>query len=288
MVAALNRVSGDYFDTAGISIVAGRSLRPSDDISTLKVAVVNQSFARHYFADQDVIGRTLKIDIDESGPWQIVGIARDTISGNLRQDAPRTVYMPLAQVAGPGGKGSQDSFAWVIVLRTSGDPAQTIASLRAAVASVDPNLPILHVRTIQDHLETFMSHETLISRLTAIFAGLAVLLAAIGLYGLMSFNVVRRTGEIGIRMALGASGPGVEWMVLRESLGLLLAGLGLGLPIALYAVRLVRSQLYQMSPFDPAIFAASTAAIALVTVFSAWLPARRAAAIDPMAALRCE
>jgi ABC-type antimicrobial peptide transport system permease subunit len=133
-----------------------------------------------------------------------------------------------------------------------------------------------------------MSQETLISRLTAIFAGLAVLLAAIGLYGVMSFNVARRTGEIGIRMALGASGAGVQWMVLRETLVLLIVGLGLGLPIALYAVRLVRSQLYQMSPFDPAVFLAAAIAIAVVTVLSAWLPSRRAAAVDPMAALRCE
>lgn len=288
MGVVLNRVSGDYFDAAGISIVAGRPIRRSDTASTLKVAVVNQSFARHYFPNGDALGRTVKIDIAEPGPWQIVGIARDTMSGGLRQDAPRTVYMPLAQLAGPKGELGQDIYPWVMVVRTAGDPAQAIASLRAAVASVDPNLPILNVRTIQDHLETFMSQETLISRLTAIFAGLAVLLAAIGLYGVMSFNVARRTGEIGLRLALGASGSGVQWMVLRESLGLLCAGLGLGLPIALYAVRLVRSQLYQMSPFDPAVFIAATLGIAVTTVVSAWLPARRAASVDPMAALRCE
>ena len=104
----------------------------------------------------------------------------------------------------------------------------------------------------------------------------------------MSFNVARRTGEIGVRIALGASGSGVQWMILRESMVLLGAGLGLGLPIALFAVRLVRSQLYELSPFDPAIFIAATVGIALVTIVSAWLPARRAAAVDPMTALRCE
>ena len=133
-----------------------------------------------------------------------------------------------------------------------------------------------------------MSHEALISRLTTILAGLAVLLAAIGLYAVMSFNVVHRTSEIGIRIALGASSSGVQWMFLRESLILLAAGLGLGLPIALYAVRLVRSQLYQMSPFDPSAFVAATMGIALVVVLSVWLPARRAAAVDPMTALRSE
>jgi predicted permease len=288
MGSVLNRVSGDYFDAAGIPMIAGRSIRFSDTASTLKVAVVNQAFARHYFPNGNIIGRTLKIDISESGPWQIVGIARDSKSGDPRADAPRTVYMPLAQVAGLKGEGGQDSFAWVMILRTFGDPAQTIAPLRAAVASVDPNLPILHVRTIQDQLGTFMSHEALISRLTTIFAGLAVLLAAIGLYAVMSFNVAHRRSEIGIRIALGASSSGVQWMFLRESLILLAAGLGLGLPIALYAVRLVRSQLYEMSPFDPSAFIAATVGIALVVVLSAWLPARRAAAIDPLSALRSE
>jgi predicted permease len=288
MGAVLNRVSGNYFDAAGIPIIAGRSITPSDTASTLKVAVVNQAFARHYFPHGGIIGRTVKIDISESGPWQIVGITRDTKSEDPRADAPRTVYMPLAQIAGLNGDGGQDSFAWVMVLRTSGDPAQIIAPLRAAVASVDPNLPILHVRTIQDQLETSMNHETLISRLTTIFAGLAVLLAAIGLYAVMSFSVVHRTAEIGIRIALGASSAGVQWMFLRESLILLATGLGLGLPIAVYAVRLVRSQLYQMSPFDPLTFMAATAGIAVAVVLSAWLPARRAAGVNPMTALRSE
>jgi ABC-type antimicrobial peptide transport system permease subunit len=141
---------------------------------------------------------------------------------------------------------------------------------------------------MHDQLETFMSQETLVSRLTAIFALLAVLLAAVGLYGVMSFNVVRRSNEIGIRIALGATGGGVQWMVLRESLALLTAGLVLGIPIALGAARLISTQLYRMSPFDPTIFIAATAGIAAVTVLSTWLPARRAAAVDPMASLRCE
>ncbi len=288
MSTVLESVSGDYFETAGIPIVAGRAVRPSDTASTLKVAVVNQSFARHFFPNGDILGRTVKIDIEEPGPWLIVGIARDSKSLGLHRNPPNTVYMPLAQLTNPKGVAGQDSFAWVMILRTSGDAAQVIPSLRAAVASVDPNLPIFHVRTIQDQVEGFMSHETLISRLTAIFAALAVLLAAIGLYGVMSFNVARRTGEIGVRIALGASGPGVQWMILRESLALLCAGLALGLPIALYSVRLVRSQLYEMSPFDPAVFVAAIAGIAVVTLISAWLPARRAASIDPMTALRCE
>jgi len=289
MSSVLNRVSGQYFQTAGISIIAGRPITPADTVSGMKVAVVNETIARKFFPNGDAIGHTLKIDIDTVvGPWQIVGVARDTKTGNPRDNPERMIYLPLAQIAGKLGEGIQDSFASTIVLRTVGDPTSMVNELRGAVASIDPNLPILEVRTIQNHLETFMSQETLVSRLTAIFATLAVLLAAIGLYGVMSFNVVRRSNEIGIRIALGASGSGVQWMVLRESLALLAAGLVLGIPIALAAARLVRAQLYQMSPFDPFIFIGATAGIAVVTVLSAWLPARRAAAVDPMTALRCE
>jgi predicted permease len=289
MGSVLNRVSGQYFETAGISIIAGRAIAPADTANSMKVAVINETIARKFFPNGDAIGHTLKIEIDTvEGPWQIVGIARDTKAGNPRDDPQRMVYIALAQVTGKHGEGIGDSFARTIVLRTAGDPTSTISELRSAVASIDPNLPILQVRTIQDHLETFVSQETLVSRLTAIFASLAVLLAAIGLYGVMSFNVVRRSNEIGIRIALGATGNGVQWMVLRESLALLAAGLVLGIPIALAAARLIRAQLYQMSPFDPVIFIAATAGIAAVTVLSAWLPASRAAAVDPMTALRCE
>jgi predicted permease len=289
MGSVLNRVSGQYFETAGISIVAGRAIAPADTANSMKVAVINEDIARKFFPSGDAIGHTLKIEIDSvEGPWQIVGIARDTRAGNPRENPDRMVYVPLAQVTGKHGEGIGDSFARTILLRTAGDPTSTISELRGAVAGIDPNLPILEVRTIQDHLQTLMSQETLVSRLTAIFASLAVLLAAIGLYGVMSFNVVRRSNEIGIRIALGATGSGVQWMVLRESLALLATGLVLGIPTAVAAARLIRAQLYQVSPFDPAIFIGATLGIAAVTVLSAWLPARRAAAVDPMTALRWE
>jgi predicted permease len=289
MGSVLNRVSGHYFETVGISIVAGRPITPADTANSMKVAVVNETIAHKFFPNGDAVGHTVKFNMPTvEGPWQIVGIARDTKSGNPREDPYRMVYLPVAQILGKHGEGIQHSFADTILLRTAGDPASTTNELRSAIASIDPNLPIIQVQTMHDHLETFMSGETLVSRLTAIFALLAVLLAAVGLYGVMSFNVVRRSNEIGIRIALGATGEGVQWMVLRESLGLLTAGLVLGIPITLGAARLIRTQLYRMSPFDPTIFMVATAGIAAVTVLSAWLPARRAAAVDPMVSLRCE
>jgi predicted permease len=289
MSTVLNRVSGQYFETVGIAIIAGRPISLSDTVTSMKVAVVNETLARKLFPNGNAIGHTVKCDIDTvAGPWQIVGIVRDTKAGNPRENPQRIIYLPLAQIAGKHGEGIQESFASTIVLRTVGDPTSTVNDLRSAVASIDPNLPILQVRTIQDHLETFMTQETLVSRLAAIFASLAVLLAAIGLYGVMSFNVIRRSNEIGIRIALGASASGVQWMVLRESLTVLAAGLVLGAPIALAAASLVRAQLYQTSPFDPVILTGAMAGIAAVTVLSAWLPARRAASVDPMVSLRCE
>jgi len=289
MGSVLNRVSGQYFETAGISILAGRPIAPADTANSMKVAVINETIARKFFPNGDAVGHLLKINIDTvEGPWQIVGIARDSKSGNPREDPNRMVYLPVAQIFGKHGEGIHDSFANVILLSTAGDPALTINELRSAIASIDPNLPLLQVRTMNDHLEAFMSQETLVSRLATIFALLAVLLASVGLYGVMSFNVVRRSNEIGIRIALGATGRGMQWMVLRESLALLTAGLVLGIPFALGAAHLIRTQLYLVSPFDPKIFIAATAGIAAVTVLSAWLPARRAAAVDPMVSLRCE
>src|ERR1035441_4217334 len=171
MSSVLNRVTGNYFETAGISMLAGRAIGSADNAMSLKVAVINQVMASKFFPKGDAVGRTLKVDVDSiSGPWHIVGVARDTKSSGPREETDRMIYFPLAQVVGKNGEGIQDSFVNTILLRTTGDPATAIHDLRSAVATVDPNLPIPQVHTIQEQLESFMSHEVLISRLTAIFA----------------------------------------------------------------------------------------------------------------------
>ena len=259
MVSILNRVSGQYFETAGISIVAGRAITPADTANSLKVAVVNQTLAKKYFPKGDAIGRQLTIGIDSvKGPWQIVGIARDTKSGDPRDTDPvRMTYIPLSQIdtflpvaaAVGNGKATQpapreendDCYAHIILIRTSSDPAKTIADLRAAVAQVDPNLPLLQVTTIHDQVSNLISHDELISTLTSLFSLLALLLAAIGLYGVMSYNVARRTNEIGIRLALGAQSANVLRMIMRESLVLLAIGTALGLPLAVMATRVIKN-----------------------------------------------
>jgi predicted permease len=295
--SVLNRVSGRYFETAGISIVAGRPISPSDTASSLKVAVVNQTLARHFFPKGSAVGHLLTIGIDSAkGPWQIVGIARDTKAGNPRsQDAEMMTYIPLAQIepfapaaAANVREENQDRFAGFILLRTSGDPSARIADLRAAVASVDPNLPLLSVSTIGEDVSRMMGNDELSSSLTGIFALLALALVAIGLYGVMSYNVARRTNEIGVRLALGAQKKNVLWIILREALLLLSAGIALGLPISLAAARLIRQQLFGLTADDPFTYAGALIVVSSVVILSAWLPARRATGINPVDALRYE
>ncbi|MEO6965714.1 MAG: ABC transporter permease [Acidobacteriaceae bacterium] len=295
MDITLNRVTGGYFETVGIPIVAGRAITPDDSSTSLKVAVVNQALIRHFFPSGNPIGRTFNIE-GIVGSLQIVGVARDIKSESPRDEVVYPmVYLPLAQIApmekngsGPVPVENQNLFVNTINLRTTGDPTQTIRELRAAVASVDPNLPILQVGTIQEQVDSMMSHETLLTRLTGIFSLLALALACIGLYGVMSYNVVRRTNEIGIRLALGAQTRTVLWMVLRESLWLLVLGVALGLPLTLLAVRVIKQQLYGISALDPLTYAGAIVIVSGMTLLAAWLPARRATRVDPMVALRCD
>jgi predicted permease len=307
MGSVLNRVTGQYFETVGVPIIAGRAITPADTASSFKVAVISQTLANHFFPKGDAIGHVLTIGIDSvKGPWQIVGIARDTKSGDPRaKDPVRMTYIPVTQIepfepVPPAAKGSggstapsppvenQNRFANTILLRTAGDPAASIADLRAAVAAVDPNLPLLNVVTIHEQVSSLISHDELISTLTGLFSLLALLLAAIGLYGVLNYNVVRRTNEIGIRYALGAPSSTVMWMILRESLILLSLGVLLGLPLTLAATKLIQQQLFGLSSLDIATFTVSISVVSAVTLFASWLPARRATRVDPMVALRCD
>jgi predicted permease len=296
MNSALNRVSGRYFETAGIQVVQGRPIAASDTPNGTKIAVVNQTLARRFFPRGGALGHSLTIGMDSvAGPWQIVGVARDTKSGDPRsQDPKMMVYIPLAQIEpfAPGPTGSreqnEDRLADVILLRTTGDPSHRISDLRDAVAQVDPNLPLIKIRTMQQEVSRMMSDDQLISSLTSIFAGLALALAAIGLYGVMSYNVVQRTNEIGVRLAVGAQTNDVLWMVLKDALLLLTIGAALGLPISLAAARIVRHQLFQVRADDPLTYIVALIAVTTGAIISAWLPARRAAAVNPVEALRCE
>jgi predicted permease len=282
--AILERVSTGYFEATGIALIQGRALAGEDAPGGTKAIVVNRAFAEHYFPRNDAVGHLVTIDDDtNAGPWRIVGVAANTRYSGPREEPQPQVYFPVQQLA-----VGENSYAEWLQVSTSGDAAKMTGAVRAALAQLDPNLPVLRIQSIGDLTDRFVANEALISRLSAVFSTLAVLLAGIGLYGVMSYSVVRRTNEIGIRIALGAQHSTVLWMVLRESVVLLGIGLVVGLPLSLGGLRLLQSQLFELSASDPLTLSASVFIIASVTVLAAWLPARRATRVDPMVALRCD
>ncbi|MGD0631355.1 MAG: ABC transporter permease [Terracidiphilus sp.] len=282
--AILERVSTGYFEATGIRIVQGRALGREDAPNGAKAIVVNRAFAEHYFPRNDAVGRQVTIDDDtNAGPWEIVGVAANTRYSGPREEPQPQIYFPVQQLA-----VGENSYAEWLQVSTTGDPTKLTGTVRAALGELDPNLPVLRIQSIGDLTDRFVANEALISRLSAVFSALAVLLAGIGLYGVMSYSVVRRTNEIGIRIALGAQNSTVLWMVMRESLVLLGIGLVVGLPLSLGGLRLLQSQLFELSASDPLTLSVSVLIIAAVTVLAAWLPARRATRVDPMVALRCD
>ncbi|HTD57218.1 MAG TPA: ABC transporter permease, partial [Silvibacterium sp.] len=280
---SLNRVGPGFFATTGIPVTQGRAIEPTDTASSVKVAVMNQTAADHFFPHGDAIGHVFTVD-DPSvkGEWQIVGVARNAKYHGPREKPQRMTYLNVIQLTG------DDAYAYWIQLATAGDPRKVAGEVRSAMAQIDSNLPILEVRTIAEQVDQSMDQEQLISELSSFFSLLALSLACIGLYGVMTYSVQRRTNEIGIRLALGAPAGRVLWMVLGESLLLLTAGVALGLPLTLAAMRLVQSQLFGLRSWDPATLIAAVVVIAAVTMIAAFLPARRAAKVDPMVALRYE
>jgi len=283
MGSSLNAVAPAYFETVGIPMVLGRPIGPQDTASAPKAAVINQTAADYFFPHQNPVGRHIGFT-DPSGDVSltVVGVARNSKYHNPRETAQRMVYPALMQVSG------EDLYASWIQVRATANPSALTAAVRGALAGIDSSLPIQQVITMNEQVDGFLNHEKLISQLSGFFAALALVLACIGLYGVMSFNVVRRTNEIGIRMALGAQSGGVLWLVLKECLLLLAIGVAVGIPVTLAASGLVRSQLFGISPSDPFTVAMAVISIGLVTLLAAYLPARRASRVDPVVALRFE
>jgi predicted permease len=271
-------VGDTFFATMGVPIVVGRELRASDTDGAPKVVVVNQEFTRRYLAGRSPLGQMLKVKGDPVD-WQIVGVCQDTRYTGIRDSIPPTIYFSFRQ--------DFISFASFAV-RTSRPPLAIVPQVRRAVASVSPLVPLAGVTTQQEMRDASIAQERLFASLCGALAVLAVLLSCIGLYGLTAYTVARRTNEIGIRMALGASRAGVEWSVLREAALLTIVGVAVGLPITLVASGLVRSQLFGVPSTDPLTLAGSAALLFAVALFSAWIPGRRAARVDAMLALRCE
>jgi predicted permease len=279
--AICSNVGPGYFKTMGIPLLSGREFTGADRQEPPNAVIVNEKLARRFWPGQDPVGKRISwgYPFDPRQRYFVVGVAGNHKFEGMREDVPITIYEPIAQE--PPGEVA-------LHVRTSGDPAAAIAAIRAEVRALDRNLPVYQVKTMAAQMDESLSRERLMATLSASFAGLALLLAAIGLYGVMAYSVTRRTRELGVRMALGAASSDVVRLVLRESAVLVLIGLGVGLPVAWVASKLVTSLLYGMSPRDPAIYAAVTALLAFVALLAAWLPARRAARIAPATALRCD
>jgi predicted permease len=290
-----DRVSNHFLDSIGVPVLRGRNFTDQDTATSQQVVVVNETFVKRFFPNQDPIGKHFGIDFPQySGNWEIVGVFADFKMNNPRSPI-RPVYLrPLVQrdmtYTQPEmiATETQSSFMNAIILNFSRPTQDAAAMMRHTLAGIDPNLTVTDIRTFDTQVAGNFIQERLIAQLTSLFGILALVIASVGLYGVMSYFVARRTGEIGIRMALGATRPGVVAMVLRGALWQILIGLALGVPAALYAGRLMKSLLYGVGAYDPLALGGAVLVLALCAAVAGFIPARRAASIEPMQALRIE
>jgi predicted permease len=274
---AWNAVSPGYFSTVATPLIAGRDFTPHDNESASTVVIVSESLARIAFPNQNPIGHRL-------GAAAIVGIVKDSLYSGARDQPRPLLYHPLFQ------HGREQEYRWGFVsfeLRY-GSLSNLLEEVRREVASVDSNLPVFRAKTLVAQAEQSLMKERLLATLSSFFGALALLLACVGLYGLMAYTVARRTAEIGIRLALGARRDHIVWLVLRETLWLTLAGIAAGVPFALWGARYAKSVLFGISAADPLTTAVTAALLLCVATLAGYLPARRALRVDPMVTLRYE
>jgi predicted permease len=274
-----NFVGPGYFATLRIPIIRGREFEPRDTKSSPHAAIVSESFARFYFGHDDPIGKRIGPGAGR-GPadFEIVGIARDSKYDGLREQTKLFWYIPYQQYS------SIDNI--ILYVRTASDPLTQVDSIRRAIRSVNPNVPTFRVKTIDEQIDEYLATDRMIAAASTFFSFLAALLAAIGLYGVMTYAIVTRTREIGIRVALGARQSDVVRPVMGEVAATILAGVAVGVPCAIALGRFVASMLFGLKPADPIVLLAGCLFMTTVALIAGYLPARRAARIDPMIALR--
>ncbi len=272
------QVSPTFFATMEIPIVLGRGFTEADDAKPTASAIVNETAVRKFFNGQNPIGQRIGQSLEQNGDTEIVGVVRDTKYSSVREEAPPTLYRSLGTTATSA----------TVLMRTGMDPASLIEPMRATMKQVDPDVPVTGVSTQTEQVEGRFAQERLFAMAYSLFGALALLLASIGLFGLMSYNVSRRTNEIGIRMALGAQRSGVVGMVLRESMLMVTMGVLIGLAGAQAGGRFIESVLFGLSTTDAWTISGAIAATALVAQLAGYVPARRASRVDPMVALRYE
>lgn len=274
-------VAGDSFLTVmGTPILLGRDLSASDDEGSVKVAVINQTLAKRYFTGNPV-GREFSFGGKFTKPIRIVGVAADAKTHDIRSEIDPTIYLSYAQ--------NPDRLAGVTFeVRAAGDALSLSNAVRRAVAAVDPMLPVAQVRTERQQINRNLSRERTFAFLASFFSLITLALTCIGIYGVFAYAVARRTSEFGVRMAIGATGGQIGWLVMRGSLLLVGTGMAIGVPAALAVVTLVRTRLFGVEPSDPVTMATAALAMIAAAGVASWIPARRAARLEPLAALRYE
>lgn len=279
--ARFNSVSSGYFQTMGMTLVAGRSLEDRDAENAPRTTVINEAMARRYFSGGNVLGRIMEIDAGPlpHRPIEVVGIVRDAKYNDLRAEIRPMFYMSIQQL--PRTMGT-------LQVRTT-EPMSAIApNVRAALSEVTKDVMVRRVVTLSAQVDTTIASERLIATLCTFFGGLALLLACVGLYGVLSYSVTQRTHEIGIRVALGATNSSIRWLALRQSLTVVFVGIALGSILAVYSTRLISSFLYGLTPTDPLTIVFASFVLVMVASLACYFPARRATKVDPLTALRHE
>jgi hypothetical protein len=278
--ARLTYLSGGLFDALGFQVVQGRPIRDTDDEDAPMVAVVNQNFVDRYLGEgADALDYSLLAGSDSVAPVPIVGVIRNVVERGVDRPPEPSIYLSIAQA---------NVRSRSLVVRTAGPPEDMLESLQDAVWSVDPKIPLFQIETMQDLVDRRIGGFGLIANLMGIFALLSLFLGAVGIYGVTAFSAGRRTGEIGVRLALGAQPGDVVRMVVGQGGRQAALGLGLGLAVAFLVAGALRSVLVGVNPRDPLIFGGVVAVLAVVSFLGLWIPARRASAVNPVQALSSE
>jgi predicted permease len=277
-----NKVGTGFFSTMGLRLVAGRTFGPQDTEHSTKVALINETMARRFFPNESPLGRKFRFGGPDAKPennWMVIGIVKDAKYTAIRETPRPAAYLPFSQEVG---------YLWDFEVRFSGDARSMVAAVRQAIREVDSRVPVSGVGTLAEQVDRSVVDQRLTAQLSSFFSLVAVFLACIGIYGLMSYAVFHRTNEIGIRMALGAQQTQVLRLIMRQGLVLAIAGVAIGIALAFGLTRFLASVLFGVQPFDPVTFVSVALLLILITLAACYLPARRATRIDPIAALRYE